>query len=499
MSSVSLSLPSLITQLKQHVSSDKIPKLDKLLRDAQENKDQQTIKQEIFSLAGKEELRDAVNALVQSQEATPDAGAAASSADDVESAAINLFGAMPKEVFKASLIHCFHCRTPSCPVPECANISGKLQRLHQHVSGCTTEGCVLCRIWTFLKYYRDSSEQLHAAGAVGAVGAAGGGAAYVGQQHAEPLLQSTQLLPRWQDGKISWLPPHEALAQVYAMLPRTADGASAVAHLAAGAGAAAADGGPPGKRRRTSARAAAAARRRGAAAATAAPPPPRWGRRGCSRVCSRAPAAAAGRRARAVGHAERHRPRGASAAHAFEPGSARARGRAPQRPRRSAPRRPPRPSPPPPSLTPRPPPPAQAQMNGAMRQLLAENPAGMKGLPLGLSKSGISGLGLSFSGALPLAANPSLSGINLDDLIRCSSFGQPGAKAALGGGGGADAAAAAPPPVIPAPGINLSFSRSTSELKAKNASEISLGSLLDTGNVTDLLAEFGNGGAAASS
>ena len=165
MSSVSLSLPSLITQLKRHVSSDKIPKLDKLLRDAQENKDQQTIKQEIFSLAGKEELRDAVNALVQSQEATPDAGAAASSADDVESAAINLFGAMPKEVFKASLIHCFHCRTPSCPVPECANISGKLQRLHQHVSGCTTEGCVLCRIWTFLKYYRDSSEQLHAAGA----------------------------------------------------------------------------------------------------------------------------------------------------------------------------------------------------------------------------------------------------------------------------------------------------------------------------------------------
>ena len=80
-------------------------------------------------------------------------------------------------------------------------------------------------------------------------------------------------------------------------------------------------------------------------------------------------------------------------------------------------------------------------MNGAMRQLLAENPAGMKGLPLGLSKSGISGLGLSFSGALPLAANPSLSGINLDDLIRCSSFGQPGAKAALGGGAGADAAA----------------------------------------------------------
>ena len=104
MSSVSLSLPSLITQLKQHVSSDKIPKLDKLLRDAQENKDQQTIKQEIFSLAGKEELRDAVNALVQSQEATPDAGSAASSADDVESAAINLFGAMPKEVFKASFL-----------------------------------------------------------------------------------------------------------------------------------------------------------------------------------------------------------------------------------------------------------------------------------------------------------------------------------------------------------------------------------------------------------
>ena len=255
------------------------------MRDAQENKDQQTIKQEIFSLAGKEELRDAVNALVQSQEATPDAGAAASSADDVESAAINLFGAMPKEVFKASLIHCFHCRTPSCPVPECANISGKLQRLHQHVSGCTTEGCVLCRIWTFLKSYRDSSEQLHAAGAVGAVGAAGGGAAYVGQQHAEPLLQSTQLLPRWQDGKISWLPPHEALAQVYAMppAPPTARAPSPTSPPAP------APPPPPTAGRRGSggarARARRRRRRRGAAAATAAPPPPRWGRRGCSRVC----------------------------------------------------------------------------------------------------------------------------------------------------------------------------------------------------------------------
>ena len=269
MSSVSLSLPSLITQLKQHVSSDKIPKLDKLLRDAQENKDQQTIKQEIFSLAGKEELRDAVNALVQSQEATPDAGSAASSADDVESAAINLFGDARDVQGVAHPASTAARRRAGARVREHL---GKLQPSTSTWPGCTTEGCVLCRIWTFLDY-RDSSEQLRA-GAVGAVGAAGGGAAYVGQQHAEPLLQSTQLLPRWRDGKISWLPPHRP-SPGCAMLP-----APPTAQAPSPSPPAPAPPPPPTAGRRGSGGARARARRRrqrGAAAATAAPPPPRWG------------------------------------------------------------------------------------------------------------------------------------------------------------------------------------------------------------------------------
>ena len=65
---------------------------------------------------------------------------------------------MSKEDFKAALVHSFHCRTPSCPVPDCASITSKLQRLHQHVSTCDLDNCLLCRMWTHLKYYRDSAD-----------------------------------------------------------------------------------------------------------------------------------------------------------------------------------------------------------------------------------------------------------------------------------------------------------------------------------------------------
>ena len=38
-------------------------------------------------------------------------------ADDALAVLGPAFGAMSKEDFKTSLIHAFHCRAPSCPVP----------------------------------------------------------------------------------------------------------------------------------------------------------------------------------------------------------------------------------------------------------------------------------------------------------------------------------------------------------------------------------------------
>ena len=127
---------------------------------------------------------------------------------------------LPQEDFRTSLIHAFHCRTPSCPVAACASMSAKLERLHQHVSRCNEKGCVLCSMWTYLKYYRDSSEQ--ASSCRPALETTGGlcQALYV-----EPLMQSSQLLPRWQNGKVSWVPPRDALEQLNTLTAGT-DGIS---------------------------------------------------------------------------------------------------------------------------------------------------------------------------------------------------------------------------------------------------------------------------------
>ena len=50
------------------------------------------------------------------------------------------------------------------------------------------------------RYYRDSFEQ----------GGEAGLAHPSGAQYAEPLMSSSQLLPRWQNGKVSWMTPQEA-------------------------------------------------------------------------------------------------------------------------------------------------------------------------------------------------------------------------------------------------------------------------------------------------
>mmetsp|Transcript_51341 Transcript_51341/g.85140 ORF Transcript_51341/g.85140 Transcript_51341/m.85140 type:complete len:466 (-) Transcript_51341:156-1553(-) len=224
---VTLSLPALIQQLKDHVAEGKRPQLDELVLQAQQPEQHAAVKQQMSSLATQAELRAAVNALLDRQSAAPAAAqqaapeAASKPESDLPMPLEALFGDMPKEEFRTSLIHAFHCRTPSCPVPGCLEMTGKLERLHQHVSSCSAPGCILCRIWTYLKYYRDSGECTTING--GNLQMTGGlcHALYV-----EPLLQCSQLLPRWQNGKISWVPPRDALAQLHSLTTQPAVNAS---------------------------------------------------------------------------------------------------------------------------------------------------------------------------------------------------------------------------------------------------------------------------------
>jgi len=202
---VTLSLPALITELKNHVPDDKKAALDRLVKQANDKPDEQAqIKQQMGQLASAAELRAAVTALLDQKPAAPPA--APTGDEELEA----LFGKMSKEDFRTSLIHAFHCHTPSCPVPGCAAMSSKLERLHQHVSSCSTSGCVLCRMWTYLKYYRESYSETSSLNGDGSQMTGG----LCQALYVEPLLESTQLLPCWQNGKVSWVPPRDALKQL---------------------------------------------------------------------------------------------------------------------------------------------------------------------------------------------------------------------------------------------------------------------------------------------
>jgi len=225
---LTVSLPSLIEELKNHVSADKAPQLDRLLSQARDNPTEHAqVKRRMGEMATADQLRAAVNALIEKCAAAPVAAPAAGSSPPVASASsftghaetselppelLSLFGDMPKEDFRARLIHAFHCRTPSCPVPGCVGMTSKLERLHTHVSSCSGENCVLCRIWTYLKYYRDSMDQAVMGGAQSHQPGTGG---LCQKLYVEPLLQSSQLLPRWKDGQIAWVTPREALSQLH--------------------------------------------------------------------------------------------------------------------------------------------------------------------------------------------------------------------------------------------------------------------------------------------
>ena len=225
---VSISLPDLLEELKNHVGTEKQEGLQQLKQRAAEHPEEQVkLKRDILNLTGAEALRAAVTALMNKPKPPPP-----------ELLIPSLWAeGMSKEDFKAALVHSFHCRTPSCPVPDCASITSKLQRLHQHVSTCDLDNCLLCRMWTHLKYYRDSADP---GGAPGGLANASSAALFT-----EPLINSSQLLPRWQQGAVAWMKPQEALAQVGAMtahpgLLGAMDASSASDATAAAAAAAAA-------------------------------------------------------------------------------------------------------------------------------------------------------------------------------------------------------------------------------------------------------------------
>jgi hypothetical protein len=226
---LTVSLPSLIEELKNHVSVDKAPQLDRLVAQARDSPSEHAqIKRQMGELASADQLRAAVNALIDKCAAAPvpappppgesPPGATCSSSSASGSGVCGLppelralFGDVSEEDFRARLIHAFHCRAPSCPVPGCVGMSSKLERLHTHVSGCGGDSCVLCRMWTYLKYYRSSMDGAGSGSAPMSLWGTGG---LCQTLYVEPLLQSTQLLPRLKDGQIAWIPPREALAQL---------------------------------------------------------------------------------------------------------------------------------------------------------------------------------------------------------------------------------------------------------------------------------------------
>ncbi|EOD22490.1 hypothetical protein EMIHUDRAFT_454354 [Emiliania huxleyi CCMP1516] len=219
---VTVTLPALIDELKNHVSADKAPELDRLVAQARDNpKEQAAVKRRMGELATRQQLTAAVNALIERSATAPVPAPALSSGADSSSPSASgseaggsgslpaellpLIDSLDKEDFRASLIHCFHCRTPSCPVPGCVPLTAKLERLHAHVSSCTAaqaQGCALCRMWAYLKDYRDAVDHNSAAGASQQANTQAPGLCQA--LYVEPLLKSSQLLPRWKDGRVEW-------------------------------------------------------------------------------------------------------------------------------------------------------------------------------------------------------------------------------------------------------------------------------------------------------
>ena len=109
---VSISLPDLLEELKNHVGTEKQEGQQQLKQRAAEHPEEQVkLKRDILNLTGAEALR-AVTALMNKPTPPPELLIPSLWAEG-----------MSKEDFKAALFHSFHCRTPSCPVPNCASIT----------------------------------------------------------------------------------------------------------------------------------------------------------------------------------------------------------------------------------------------------------------------------------------------------------------------------------------------------------------------------------------
>ena len=258
-SAVSLPLVDIIEALAHHVPMEKRQTVLLLARLAREKPEQeQRVKEQLLIVGGADALRAAVCSLLGAQDKAGSSSSSSSSSNSSVAApapapevAVRppspplrlaplhpvptsdprmppanmaaIFGStQPNDEFRASLIHAFHCRTPSCPVAGCESLTSKLGRLQQHVSSCTESYCLLCRIWTYLKCYQcaaplDISSSHSLCRPVDAPSTNG---LHTGSLAPAPLL------PRWHpDGRISWVSPQEALTHLQALTSGTFDGA----------------------------------------------------------------------------------------------------------------------------------------------------------------------------------------------------------------------------------------------------------------------------------
>ena len=268
---VSLSLIDIVEELANHVPTSQRPQVELLCRLAREKPEQHAkVKEQMLAIAGPDAMRAAVAALIGAQAKKtaakppppapppappPPAWPGMSNEPAMPPNLPAIFGSAastPAELqdFKAELFHAFHCRAPSCPVSGCASLTSKLERLHHHVAQCNEEMCLLCSIGSYLRSYHHAAQEaaatcpeapraggsagagcgscggMHGSGAggralSGASGGAGGGGLGAYEQD---LMASCQPLPRWQDGKLMWMPPQEAMASLYASFG--GDGAS---------------------------------------------------------------------------------------------------------------------------------------------------------------------------------------------------------------------------------------------------------------------------------
>ena len=83
---VTVTLPALIDELKNHVSADKAPELDRLVAQARDNpKEQAAVKRRMGELATRQQLTAAVNALIERSATAPVPAPALSSGADSSS------------------------------------------------------------------------------------------------------------------------------------------------------------------------------------------------------------------------------------------------------------------------------------------------------------------------------------------------------------------------------------------------------------------------------